>query len=154
MDSSVTGRTSLIGASTARNKFKTSRTLADAGVPMPTGQVVAHLNHAERTATNLGWRVVVEPLNRDQGSGVVAGIRDMATLRRAFEAAAELSPGNVITERHIDGDDHRLLIVGGRMLAAARGTPGGVTGDGVTTVAHLIDRRQRRPAARPVRATR
>jgi len=139
MDSSVTGETSLIGASTARNKFKTSRTLADAGVPMPTGQVVADLHDAERTATNLGWPVVVKPLNRDQGSGVVAGIRDMATLRRAFEAAAALSPGNVIIERHIDGDDHRLLIVAGRMLAAARRIPGGVTGDGVNTVAHLID---------------
>ena len=59
MDSSFTGRTSLIGVSTARNKFKTSRTLADAGVPMPTGQVVTDLNHAEQTATNLGWPVDV-----------------------------------------------------------------------------------------------
>jgi cyanophycin synthetase len=139
MDSSFTGRTGVIASSMARNKFKSSRTLADAGIPTPTGQVVADAERAEQVAQRLGWPVVVKPLNHDQGVGVVPGIRDVAALRRAVAAADKLSPGQVIVETHVSGADHRLLVVAGRMLAAGRLIPAGVTGDGVHTVQQLVD---------------
>ena len=123
----------------ARNKFKASRTLADAGLPLPTGEVVADSERAQQVAARLGWPVVVKPLNQDQGTGVVAGIRDRAALQRAFDHAATLSPGAVIVEDHVDGASHRLLVVGDRLLAAARLIPAAVTGDGTRTVAQLIE---------------
>lgn len=139
IDSSFTGHTGHIAALLARNKFKASRTLADAGLPLPRGEVVADVEAALRVAEDLGWPVVVKPLDQDQGSGVVAGIADEATLRRAFSAADQFSPGQVIVERLISGDDHRLLIVAGRMLAAALRSPAGIIGDGVSSVAQLVD---------------
>lgn len=91
-------------------------------------------------ATGLGWPVVVKPLNQEQGRGVTTGVGDEVSLRQAFTAVEALSPGQIIVEEHVAGDDHRLLVVGGRLLAAARRIPGGVVGDGVRTVEQLIAR--------------
>lgn len=140
IDSSFTGHTGVIATMNARNKFKASRTLADAGLPLPTGEVVDGFERAAEVAARLGWPVVVKPLDADQGTGVVPGIRDSGSLRRAVEAAARITPGSVVVERHVAGADHRLLVVRGRLLMAVRRIPGGVTGDGVSTVARLVDR--------------
>ena len=37
------------------------------------------------------------------------------------------------------GDDHRLLVVDGKLVAAARRMPGHVVGDGRSTVAELVE---------------
>jgi cyanophycin synthetase len=140
IESSFTGRTGYIATMMAHNKFKASRTLADAGLPLPTGEVVLDVERAQQVAAGLGWPVVVKPANSEQGVGVVPGICDPDTLRGAFDAALRLSSRGVIVERHVDGDDHRLLVVDGRLIASARRTPGGVTGDGVHTVGQLIER--------------
>ena len=139
MDSTFTSRTSFIGTYLARNKSKAARTLTSAELPVPEGQAVADFDGAARFAAAVGWPVVVKPCNLDQGVGVVPGITDTVALRQAFDAAAQLSPGDVIVERHIDGDDHRLLVVHGQLLAAARRTRGGVFGDGVHTVEQLLE---------------
>ena len=138
LDSSFTGRTSNIAARLARNKNQTSQVLHAAGVPVPPTSLVSNWLGAQKMAQTLGWPVVVKPSNQDQGDGVVPGIRDEAALQRAFNAAAKFSPGAVIVEKHVEGDDHRMLVVGGKLLMATRRVPGGVTGDGVSTVPQLI----------------
>lgn len=140
MIDSFTNRTSYIATLMAQNKRRTATNLADAGIAVPHGEVVVDVDQALQVAGRLGWPVVVKPSNQDQGRGVAANIGDSAALQRAFEAAARFSPGQVVVEEHIDGDDHRLLVVGGHLLAAARRVPGGVTGDGVHTVGQLVDR--------------
>lgn len=139
MDSSFTGDTGLIATMMARNKFKSSRTLADAGLPLPSGSVVDSADRARAVVDDIGWPVVVKPLNTDQGVGVTPNIRDEWELQRAFNEASLISPGNVIVEKHFPGDDHRLLVVHGTMIAAARRTPGGVFGDGVRTIGQLVE---------------
>lgn len=138
LDSSFTARTSNIAARLARNKNQTSQVLHAAGVPVPPTSLVSNWSSAQKMAQTLGWPVVVKPSNQDQGDGVVPGIRDEATLQRAFDAAAKFSPGAVIVEKHVAGDDHRMLVVGGKLLMATRRVPGGVTGDGASTLAQLI----------------
>jgi hypothetical protein len=44
----------------------------------------------------------------------------------------------VLVERHIVGDEHRLLVVGNKLVAAAKGETVWVTGDGKHTVHELI----------------
>ncbi len=138
-DMSFSTETSWMANSLAKNKAKTSRTLAAAFLPVPDSRVVSDVEAAERVANQLGWPVVIKPLSQELGSGVVAGIPDAATLRQTFGRAAKYSPGNVVIENHIDGDDHRMLVVNGRMLMAVRRVPAGVTGDGVHTVAQLVE---------------
>ncbi len=139
MDSSFTGRTGCLATNIARNKPCASQWLREGGVPVPPAGIASQASDALKLARKLGWPVVVKPSNRDQGEGVVPGIRDEPSLQLAYEAAAKLSPGSVIVEKHIPGDDHRMLVVGGRLLAATRRIPGGVTGDGKSTLTQLLD---------------
>lgn len=138
-DMAFTGRTGWLGNALARNKWKSKRTLAGQGIPTPRGWLLTNAEDAVRLATqNSAWPVVVKPVTEDLGRGVVTGIRDPETLRRAFAVAAK--HGAVILEQHVAGDDHRLLVVGGRLLAAARRIPARVTGDGQSTVEQLVAR--------------
>ena len=138
LDSSFTGSTSHLATRTAKNKFQASCLLADAGLPVPAAALVGTPEAALQSAGRLGWPVVLKPANQDQGAGVTPGIGDEAALRQAFAAAAGLG-GGVLVEKHIPGDDHRMLVVGGRLLMTTRRIPGGVTGDGERTVAQLVE---------------
>lgn len=139
LDSSFTGEISHLAARIARNKQTTCQRLSEAGLPVPPGVKVMELANAREVARQLGWPVVVKPAALDQGVGVVPGIRSDEALVAAFKAAAKLSPAGVIVEKHIEGDDYRLLVVRGRLLAATRRIPGGVIGDGAMNVQQLVD---------------
>ena len=52
--------------------------------------------------------------------------------------AAEHSP-SVIVETYLKGDDHRLLVVNGELIAATRRSPGRVIGDGEHSIRELVD---------------
>lgn len=139
MKDSFTGCTSFIATVVAQNKLWAASNLAAARLPVPAGVQVADADEAIRAAESLGWPVVVKPVDHDQGRGVTAGLGDRAALLRAFDAAAQFSPGRVLVEKHVDGEDHRLLVVRGRLLAATRRTPAGITGDGIRTVGQLVE---------------
>lgn len=138
LDSSFTGHTSTLATRIARHKVQTKQLLAQALLPVPQGGIAANETQALLWAEKLGWPVAVKPSNQDQGNGVTAGIADKELLLDAFRKANGFSSQSVIVEKHIAGDDHRLLVVGGRLLAATRRTPGGVWGDGVHSVAELL----------------
>src|SRR5690606_27837324 len=87
MDSSFTGRTSGLAIRLAKSKRATLDLLAEAGIPVPAGVLVRDFEAARQAATRLGWPVVIKPEGRDQGLGVVTGIRTEAALRRAWERA-------------------------------------------------------------------
>lgn len=140
LDSSFTGQTSHLAARLARDKHLTSQRLSESGLPVPPSALLRDLANARRVARQLGWPVVVKPSALDQGIGVVPGIRSDDALAAAFDAATKLSPGAVIVEKHVEGDDHRLLVVRGRLIAATRRTPGGVIGDGKASVGQLVER--------------
>lgn len=137
-DLTLTGRTSEIASATAKNKLKTSRTLQDAGLPVPPAVVVADARDALAAADGLGWPVVVKPLFGDVGEGVVTGIRDADRLQWAFDIARNADLGDVLLEKHCPGDDHRLLVVDGTVLQVARRVPAHVVGDGVSTIRSLV----------------
>jgi len=144
LNSSLTDATSNIGVSIAKDKFATSRFLAAAGFHVPPSASVRHLDQAKNFAASIGWPVVVKPKNLDQGIGVVPDIRDEKTLQQAFDAALRLSPTGVIVEKHVHGEDYRLLIVNGKMTIATHRLPGRVMGDGTHKVIELIDQENRR----------
>ena len=139
-DSSFTGHTSVLATRLARNKFLALQHLNRGALPVPPGALVANREDALEIALKLNWPVVVKPANQDQGAGVTPGIQDAEQLRHAFDTAARLSPGAVLLEKHIEGDDYRMLVVGGRLIVATKRTPGGIVGDGVSTVTELVER--------------
>jgi cyanophycin synthetase len=133
-----TDYTSAIGESIASDKELTKSLLAGCGVPVPEGQVVANAEEAWEAAEDIGLPVVVKPSDANHGRGVSLELNTREEVMAAF-AVAEPEGSDVMVERFIRGSEHRLLVVGGQVAAAARGEIITVTGDGTSTVAQLID---------------
>ncbi|MBU0917784.1 cyanophycin synthetase [Aquabacterium parvum] len=130
--------TSAVAESIAQDKDLTKRLLAAAGVPVPIGRPVTDLADAAKVVEEIGWPVVVKPRDGNQGKGVTVNIVSHDHLAIAHKVAAEY--GEVMVERYLPGNDFRLLVVGDRLVAAARRDPPYVIGDGVHTVRQLVDK--------------
>ena len=131
-------RTSAIAESIAQDKELTKKLLHAAGVPVPLGRPVSSLEDAIAAAEEIGWPVVVKPRDGNQGKGVTVNIQTVDHLTIAYRAAVAISE-EVMVERFIPGYDFRLLVVGDKLVAAARRDPPHVIGDGVHTVRQLVD---------------
>lgn len=144
----VTDASGIIGHSIADDKDWTKQILGEAGVAVPRGQTCYSFEEAQRAAEWIGWPVVTKPLSGNHGRGVTTDITSMADLRSGYDAAVlRLREGadGVIVESYISGEDHRILVIGGKLVAAARRRPAHVTGDGKSTIQALIDRENEDP---------
>ncbi len=144
MVANATEQTSYPSFQIASNKRIANGFLAGVGLPVPKQVVVNSLDAATRAAAQMGYPVVVKPTVSDHGVAVTAGIRDERALAAAYQQAHALGRG-VIVEDFLEGDEHRLLVIDGRLVAAARRMPGHVIGDGRHTVAELIEILNRDP---------
>jgi cyanophycin synthetase len=139
---SITGRSSLVAVEIAGDKSLTKKLLGDNGVPVPRGVVVRSADDAVREARKLRYPLVTKPLDGNHGRGVTTGIADEQQLRFGFaEAQAQAKGrGDVIVEQYYSGHDHRILVVDGRLVAVAERIPAHVIGDGVHSIAQLVDK--------------
>ncbi len=136
----VTSTTSLIGAEIARDKDETSRLLELAAVPTPVWRLAATPDDALAAARAIGLPVVIKPIDGNHGRGVSLDIADEADIAGAFTRAAAASRRRqVVVQRQVTGRDHRILVVGGRMVACAERVPATVIADGRLTVRELVD---------------
>ncbi|HEX8526407.1 cyanophycin synthetase [Allosphingosinicella sp.] len=143
---SVTGRTSLVAADIASDKDLTKRLLGEGGVPVPRGMVVRGTDEAIKAARRLGYPLVTKPLDGNHGRGVTIGIVGEDQLRFGFaEAQAQAKGRDVIVEQFFEGHDHRILVVGGKMIAVAERVPAQIVGDGVSTIRKLVAEVNRDP---------
>ncbi len=130
--------TSAIAESIAQDKELTKRLLAAAGVPVPKGRPVASAEDAWKAACEIGLPVVVKPRDGNQGKGVIVNVESREQLLAAYSSASEYSD-QILIESYLPGQDFRLLVVGDKVVAAARREPPHVIGDGVRTVRQLLD---------------
>lgn len=132
-----TDHTSAIAESISRDKDLTKNLLSSAGVPVPEGRIVATADDAWEAAQEIGLPVVVKPIDGNHGRGVFINLFTQAEIEAAYAVALDEGSA-VLVERHILGDEHRLLVVGDRVVAAAKGETVWVTGDGKNTITDLI----------------
>jgi cyanophycin synthetase len=143
---SITGRTSLVAADLASDKAMTKKLLDESGVPVPRGIVARDEEEAVRGARRLRYPLVTKPLDGNHGRGVTIGIACEEQLRFGFrEAQAQAKGRDVIVEQYFEGNDHRILVVGGKMVAVSERIPARVVGDGVSTIRQLVDEVNRDP---------
>ena len=128
--------TSVVSEAIAQDKDLTKAMLHAGGVPVPLGRPVRSLDEAWAVALEVGLPVVVKPLDGNQGKGVTVNVDRREVMEVAYRAAAEI--GTVLVERCLPGSDFRMLVVGDRLVAAARRDPPFVIGDGVLTVRDLV----------------
>ena len=129
--------TSAVAESIAQDKDLTKKLLRAAGVPVPLGRPASNPDDAWAAALEVGLPVVLKPQDGNQGKGVTVNITTREHLDIAWRAAAE--HGEVMVERFLPGCDFRLLVVGDKLVAAARREPPQVVGDGLHTVRELVD---------------
>ena len=130
--------TGAIAEGIAGDKDLTKSLLKACGVPVPEGQVVNSPEEAWEAAQGIGLPVVVKPSDGNHGRGVTLDLRKQADIEAAYHVAYP-EGSDVMVERFIPGDEHRLLVVGGKVVAAARGEVVSITGNGRSTVRELID---------------
>lgn len=130
--------TSAIAESIAQDKELTKQLLDAAGVPVPVGRVVDNVEDGWKAAREIGLPVVTKPLDGNQGKGVTVNIVNRDHFEIVFAVAQEYSR-HVMVEKFIAGHDFRMLVVGDKLVAAARRDPPHVIGDGEHTVRELVD---------------
>lgn len=133
-----TGNTSAIAETIAQDKELTRVLLRSVGVPVPQGRPVQDAEDAWRAAEELGLPVVVKPQYGNHGRGVATNLKTREQVERAYAAACEESHA-IMVEQHIEGDDYRLLVIGGKLVAAALREPAHVIGNSRATIRQLID---------------
>jgi cyanophycin synthetase len=133
-----TDRTPAIAESIAQDKDLTRKLLDAAGVPVPEGRPVSSAEDAWKAAENIKPPVVVKPQDGNQGRGVATNLTTREQVLAAYEAARKES-SSVLVEKYIPGHDYRVLVMGGKVVAAARREPAHVIGDGQHTVAQLVE---------------
>ncbi len=138
IQATVTGRTSHIAVELASDKEETNKILATLGLPVPRQELVQSEAQAVRAAGRIGFPVVTKPYNGNHGRGISIRLTSDEEVAQGYAVAREQSR-SVIVETYLEGDDHRLLVVNGELVAATRRTPGHVVGDGTHTVAQLVE---------------
>jgi cyanophycin synthetase len=133
-----TDRTSAIGESISQDKDLSKRLMASCGVPVPEGVVVASPQEAWEAAQDIGLPVCIKPTDGNHARGVSLDLRSEADIVAAYHLADQEGT-EVLVEKHIQGTEHRLLVVGQAVVAANRGEIASIVGDGVHTVQELVE---------------
>jgi cyanophycin synthetase len=138
IQATVTSNTRHIAVEIASDKEETNRILGDLGLPVPRQRLARSADGCVEAAERLGYPVVVKPLDANHGRGVSLDLKTAAEVRQAFERAREHAR-SVVVENYLAGFDHRMLVIGGELIAVAKRVPGHVVGDGEHTIAQLIE---------------
>jgi cyanophycin synthetase len=128
----------------AANKAATHQLLQRLGFPQPAQILVQNQDQAVHAAQSVGYPMVLKPCHGAKGRAVSVGLATPEQVRQAFQAAAQ-GGDSVVVESLVAGDDHRLLVVGGRLIAGARRLPAFIVGDGKSSVAELLATLNRDP---------
>ena len=130
--------TSAIAESIAQDKELTKKLLHAAGVPVPLGRPVTSAQDAWAATQEIGLPVVVKPRDGNQGKGISVNIATKEGVMTAYNTAKSFRD-DVLVERYLPGSDFRLLVVGNKLVAAARRDPPLVIGNGKNTVHELVE---------------
>ncbi len=136
---SMTSAQSFLAGVYSNSKDLTCRTIQKVGLPSGKFATVRGVEMAVKTAETMGFPVVLKPVHGHKGEDVAIDLRSSDEAR---DAASKIAKKNwpVLVQSFFPGADHRLLVVGGRFIAAARRVPASVVGDGVLSISTLIDK--------------
>jgi cyanophycin synthetase len=138
IQATMTDSTSAIAVEIAQNKDETKRVLSAIGLPVPVGDVAHDADEAVDIALEIGFPVIVKPLDASHGRGISPRLDDEGAVRAAWPVAQEYGD-TVVVERFVEGTDHRVLVVNGKVAAVAERVPARVIGDGTHTIRELIE---------------
>lgn len=142
---SLSDLTSAVALSRCDDKRLTRRILRRAGLQVTEQISVSDDDQFERFL-NEHKRVVVKPARGEMGAAVAVDLRSKEDVENAIIRAREHCD-DVIMERYVEGEDLRIIVIDGAVVAAAVRRPPAVRGDGAHTVLELIEKQSRRRQA-------
>ncbi|KUI42481.1 GNAT family acetyltransferase [Mycobacterium sp. IS-1590] len=137
--------TSAVAMARCDDKRLTRRLVAEAGIAVPKGRLATFDERDHEFLAEVG-DVVVKPTRGEQGKGITVGVSSADDLDAALARAREEHP-HVLIEQRAEGDDLRLVVIDGKVVAAALRKPAEVVGTGHHTIRELIEAQSRRRAA-------
>ena len=137
--------TSAVAMCRCDDKRLTRRIVAEAGIRVAQGRLATGDEGDHEFLGEVG-DVVVKPTRGEQGKGITVGVDGPDDLDAAVARAREYFP-DVLIEQRAPGDDLRLVVIDGKVVAAALRLPAEVTGTGNHTIRELIEVQSRRRAA-------
>lgn len=143
-EATITSHTSSLAVDVACDKEQTKKLLHEANLSVPYGDVVSEMAELKAAIDDIGYPIVIKPLDGNHGKGASINVQDWDSAAVAFERAKYYGD-RMIVEKFIKGSDHRVLVVDYKFVAAALRTPACVTGDGIHTIQELIDKENEDP---------
>jgi cyanophycin synthetase len=136
----MTSGTPAIAVDVASDKSLTNQLLSSAGLPVPRARNARSEDEAVEAALQIGFPVVVKPLDGNHGRGVSLDLGSEEDVRRAWPVAhGQSRSGDVVVESHVTGNDYRMLVINGKLVAVAERVPAGITSDGRHSVRELVE---------------
>jgi GNAT-family acetyltransferase (TIGR03103 family) len=142
---SLSDLTTAVSMTLCQDKRLTNKVLKAAGLELPVQQLAGNADD------NLAFldeheRVVVKPVDGEQGQGVAVDLQTIEDVQAAVERARQFD-SRVLLESFHEGLDLRIVVIGFDVVAAAIRRPAEIMGDGRHTIAQLIEAQSRRRAA-------
>ena len=142
IQATLSANSGILAVELACDKESTKTILAEAGVPVPRGTVISYLDELEDAIEDVGgFPVVIKPLDGNHGRGISIDINRLEEAEDAYDLANAASKSHsVIVEKYYHGNDHRLLVINGKLIAVSERVPAHVIGDGDSTIEELIEK--------------
>ncbi len=140
----IASTTGSIAVDIACDKEETKNLLEAAQIPVPSGRIVYSEEGLKEALERISYPIVTKPVDGNHGKGATTNITNWEDAVKGLEAAKKYSRG-VIVERFITGQDHRVLVINYKFVAAAIRKPASVVSDGKSTIQQLIDKTNEDP---------
>ena len=137
--------TSSLAVDLVQNKQFAKQVLEEAYIPVPIGTVIKTEEELQQALLNVGFPVVIKPIDGNHGRGITTQIHSFEHAASAFAKAKKVAE-EVIVERYIKGEDYRILVINYKFVAASKRTPAKVVGDGLSTIQELIAKENSDPS--------
>jgi len=144
IDATVASTTSGVGIDIASDKNATKKLLAKNFIPVAQGSIISDESELEDAISNIGYPVVIKPIDGNHGKGITTNITTHADALDAFRKAQQVSK-KIVIEKYIKGMDYRFLLINYKLEAVARRTPAMVIGDDISTIQQLIEKTNNDP---------
>ena len=138
IQATITSETRFISVELASNKNATANLLDSLGLPVPKQRILHSEREIARALEAINFPVVVKPLDGNHGRGISINLKTEEEVIAAFHVAKEVSR-SVLVESFLEGEDHRMVVINGKLVAVAKRVPGHVVGNGKNTIAELVD---------------
>lgn len=122
------------------DKFILKRKLEAQQIPAPRGGSFYSWKKTKTFFETLKKPVIVKPRLGSRGRHTTTFIYTKEELKKAFRSAKKLC-SFIIMEEHLRGSVYRGTVVGGICVGVLRGDPPQITGDGISTIEVLIDKK-------------